>query len=298
MKYRTLKRANLSVSEIGLGCMSLEEDHAQNERILRSAYEGGINLFDTADIYQNGFNEESAGKALKPFRKKVIIATKVGNVPNTEGNGLIWNPSKSHILKSVEGSLKRLKTDYIDIYQLHGGTIEDNWEETTEAFEQLKQEGKIRHYGLSSIRPNVIKRFAKQTNIVSDMLQYNLLDRRAEEEVLGMLEEQGVGVLVRGVLAKGVLAQKNRSVNLDNNKEPIDILIDKMKSFSIEKNTISQLAIQWVLSYSSVTSALVGVRTLDQLKDVLGVHDLPEMTHEVYRELSNIIPVERYTNHR
>ncbi len=298
MKYRTLKRANLSVSEIGLGCMSLEEDHAQNERILRSAYEGGINLFDTADIYQNGFNEESVGKALKPFRKKVIIATKVGNVPNPDGSGLIWNPSKSHILKSVEGSLKRLQTDYIDIYQLHGGTIEDHWEETIEAFEQLKQEGKIRHYGLSSIRPNVIKRFAKQTNIVSDMLQYNLLDRRAEEEVLVLLEEQGVGVLVRGVLAKGVLSQKSRSVNLDNNKEPIDILIDKMKSFSIEKNTISQLAIQWVLSSSSVTSALVGVRTIDQLRDVLDVHDLPEMTHEVYRELSSIIPVERYTNHR
>ena len=211
MKYRLLKRAGISLSEISLGCMSLGTDHAENARIIQSAFEGGINYFDTADIYQNGFNEETVGRAIKPFRKEVFLATKVGNEPNASGDGWNWNPSKSYILKAVEGSLRRLGTEYIDLYQLHGGTIEEDREEVIEAFEQLKESGKILHYGISSIRPNVVRQFASSTPIVSDMLQYSLLDRRPEEELLTLLYENDIGVVVRGALAKGILAQKDLS---------------------------------------------------------------------------------------
>ena len=298
MKYRVLKRAKIEVSEIGFGTMSLEAHQAQNTKLIHTAFDGGITLFDTADIYQNGWNEESVGKAIKPFRKEVVLATKVGNVPHPEGKGLDWNPSKSHILKSVEESLKRLQTDYIDVYQLHGGTIEDQWEETVEAFEQLKEEGKILDYGISSIRPNVIKRFARHTGIVSEMLQYSLLDRRPEEEVLSLLEENEVGVFVRGALAKGKIANKRISNTLDNDSESIDLMIDKVNSFSIENMTLSRMAIQWVLHASAVTSVLVGVRTMDQLKDVLAVPNLPQMTQEVYDQLTELAPLTRYEKHR
>lgn len=298
MKYRLLKRAGISLSEISLGCMSLGTDHAENARIIQSAFEGGINYFDTADIYQNGFNEETVGRAIKPFRKEVFLATKVGNEPNSSGNGWNWNPSKSYILRAVEGSLRRLGTEYIDLYQLHGGTIEDDREEVIEAFEQLKESGKILHYGISSIRPNVVRQFAASTPIVSDMLQYSLLDRRPEEELLTLLHENDIGVVVRGALAKGILAQKDLSDYLNYKSKDIELLRDKMNLFSIEKMTNSQLAIKWVLANKAVTSVAVGARTLDQLNDALGVFETPDLGAELYNELSSVLPVNFYTAHR
>jgi len=278
--------------------MSLGTDHAENSRLIRLAYDGGINYFDTADIYQNGFNEETVGRAIRPFRKHVILATKVGNEPNSSGEGWKWNPSKSYILSAVDKSLQRLGTDYIDLYQLHGGTIEDNREEVVEAFEQLKSEGKILHYGISSIRPNVVREYAAQPGVVSDMLQYSLLDRRPEEELLPLLHANGVGVIVRGALAKGLLAQKDSSNYLDYESKDIELLRDKLSLFSIEKMTNSQLAIKWVLASEAVTSVAVGVRTLAQLKDVLGVFDTPDLTPESYTELSSVLPVNFYSSHR
>ena len=120
-------------------------------------------------------------RALGARRKEVILATKVGNVWDKNGKTWHWNPSKKYILSAVEQSLKRLGTDYIDLYQLHGGTIEDPIDETIDAFETLVASGKIRYYGLSSIRPNVIRAYVKKSNITSVMLQYSLLDRRSEE---------------------------------------------------------------------------------------------------------------------
>ena len=118
-----------------------------------------------------------------PKRSEVILCTKVGNVWNPEGQGWHWDASKKHILQAVESSLSRLQTDHIDLYLLHGGTIEDPIDETIEAFELPKQQGKIKHYGISSIRPNVIREYVKRPCIVSVMRQYSLLDRRSEEEM-------------------------------------------------------------------------------------------------------------------
>src|SRR5882724_1023228 len=156
MRYRTLGGSQLNVSEIGFGCMSLGEDGRSNTALLHRALEKGINFFDTADLYQQGRNETFVGKALHNKRSEVIIATKVGNQWRPDGSGWDWNPRKVYILEAVNQSLSRLQTDYIDLYQLHGGTIDDPIDETIEAFEQLQQQGKIRYYGISSIRPNVI----------------------------------------------------------------------------------------------------------------------------------------------
>src|SRR5690606_8442573 len=172
-KMNQLGKSDLYVSPVGFGCMSLSENHSANKELLLKAVDGGINFFDTADLYQKGLNELLVGDALRPVRKKVIIATKVGNQWRPDGSGWDWNPSKEYILKSVELSLRRLKTDYIDLYQLHGGTIEDPIDETISAFELLKQQGKIRWYGISSIRPNVIREYVKRSGIVSVMMQYS-----------------------------------------------------------------------------------------------------------------------------
>ena len=221
MKYKLLGKSDLKVSQISFGCMSLGDSHSENERLIHCAVNLGINLFDTADLYQKGFNEETVGRALKEHRKEVIIATKVGNQLRKDGSGWDWNPRKSYIKKAVHESLKRLKTDYIDLYQLHGGTIDDPTDEAIEAFEELKQEGHIRWYGISSIRPNVIRKWIEYSNMVSVMMQYSLLDRRPEESCLDLLKNNEIGVIVRGALAKGLLAGKPAKSYLKHTEEEI-----------------------------------------------------------------------------
>ncbi|MBW7462026.1 aldo/keto reductase, partial [Paenibacillus sepulcri] len=130
----------------------------------------------------------------------VIVATKVGNRREPGKEGWSWDPSKAYIQAAVKESLRRLGTDYIDLYQLHGGTIGDPIGETIEAFEELKRDGLIRHYGISSIRPNVIREYVRRSGIVSVMNQYSMLDRRAEEEVLPLLAEHEIGLIARGPL--------------------------------------------------------------------------------------------------
>lgn len=181
MRKRTLGHSDLEISEIGLGCMSLGTDKAKALSILDEAIELGINYLDTADLYDFGRNEEIVGEAVKNRRHDIILATKAGNRWNDDKDGWHWDASKGYIKEAVKNSLRRLKTDYIDLYQLHGGTMEDHIDETIEAFEDLKQEGVIRYYGISSIRPNVIKEYVKKSNITSIMMQYSLLDRRPEE---------------------------------------------------------------------------------------------------------------------
>ncbi|MGV2686963.1 aldo/keto reductase, partial [Clostridium perfringens] len=127
----------------------------------------------------------------------VIIATKVGNRRVPGKDGLVWDPSKDYIKSAVKDSLRRLGTDYIDLYQLHGGTLDDPLDETIEAFEELKREGWIRYYGISSIRPNVIREYVAKSNIVSVMSQYSILDRRPEEAVLDLLAENGISAIAR-----------------------------------------------------------------------------------------------------
>ncbi|MCG8373928.1 MAG: aldo/keto reductase, partial [Balneolales bacterium] len=130
MRYNSIGNSNLLVSEISFGCMSLKVGDSESISLLQEAADRGINFFDTADLYDKGLNEEIVGKALKPIRDKVIIATKVGNQWREDGRGWDWNPNKKYILSSVEKSLVRLQTDYIDLYQLHGGTIDDPIDET------------------------------------------------------------------------------------------------------------------------------------------------------------------------
>ena len=178
MTFLKLGKSALNISRIGFGCMSLKPGQADMQLIIDRAIANGINYFDTADLYDKGLNEINIGKALRGKRKDVVIATKAGNQWRADGSGWDWNPSKKYILACAEQSLKRLQTDYIDLYQLHGGTMEDPIDETIEAFELLQQQGKIRYYGISSIRPQVIREYVLRSNIVSVMMQYSLADRR------------------------------------------------------------------------------------------------------------------------
>jgi aryl-alcohol dehydrogenase-like predicted oxidoreductase len=293
MNYRLLGKSELLVSELSFGCMSLEVSTQNSESLLRNAVEHGINYFDTADLYNHGLNEEMVGRALSPVRNQIIIATKVGNKWKPDASGWDWNPNKKYILKAVEESLRRLRTDYIDLYQLHGGTLDDPIDEIAEAFELLKEQGKIRAYGLSSIRPNVIRKWANLSNIASVMMQYSALDRRPEENMLTYLNERKISVITRGTLAKGLLATKPP-------QDYLNLTAGEVRSI---RHTLAgsgnpvAAALFFALRNPAVATACIGIRTHTQLHELLSaLSHAPE--NSFLDELKNSLPAHVYKNHR
>ena len=278
---------------IGFGCMSLDPKSSDNIELLRSAVDKGITFFDTAEPYDKGWNEEIVGKALSPVRSKVRIATKVGNEWNKSGTDWQWNPTKDYILNAVDKSLKRLQTDYIDLYQLHGGTLDDPIDETIEAFEILKEQGKILKYGISSIRPNVIEEWIKRSNMSSVMMQYSLLDRRPEEECLDMLNKSDISVITRGTLAKGMLIDKPAKEYLGYSEQEVKLM---QKAVSKTKNSLSA-SIQYVNKHPAVESAIIGIRTMEQLDEVIKSQSVT-IPSEMLTELSEVLKPNMYEKHR
>lgn len=295
MDYYKLGNSDLKVSEVSFGCMSLELEKGQAHvsNILRSAHDEGINFFDTANLYDQGLNEKMVGKALNPIREDIIIATKVGNIWREDGSGWDWNPSKEHILTEVNESLRRLQTDYIDLYMLHGGTIDDPVDEIIEAFERLQQRGKIRAYGISSIRPNTIRKWVEKSSMDSVMMQYSLLDRRPEEEALALLQEHDISVITRGTLAKGLLVDKAPKSYLGYSKAEV-------KEIQMEVNKLehaSAAAIRYVLHHPAVASSVIGIRTKQHLKDIIKATDIHLSDHEI-QQLQAVLKPNRYSKHR
>ncbi len=298
MQYQQLRNSSLNISRIGFGCMSLKPAQQDIKNIIDEAIEMGINFFDTADLYDKGLNEINIGKALKAKRDKVFIATKVGNQWREDGNGWDWNPTKKYILDSVERSLQRLQTAHIDLYQLHGGTIDDPIDETIEAFELLQQQGKIRYYGISSIRPNVIKEYVKRSNIVSVMMQYSLLDRRAEESCLSLLQENNIGVLVRGSVASGLLAGKPVKPYLNYTEADVLNATKAIHKIASPQANSAQIAIQYVLQHPAVTAAVVGIRTPQHLSDAVAAVENQTLTKHELKAVRESVPANFYQEHR
>ena len=297
MEYQLLGKSGLKISRIGFGAMSLELNNPVNESLLNKALDGGINFFDTADLYQEGWNETLLGRAFRKKRKQIILATKVGNQWRADGSGWDWNPSKEYILSAVDKSLRRLQTDYIDLYQLHGGTLEDPIEDIIEAFELLKSSGKILHYGISSIRPNVIREYVKRSDIISVMMQYSLLDRRPEESMLAFLLENKLGVLARGTLAKGLLISKPPEPFLNYSPGQVEKMKAAIKTMSHGLSPF-ETATQYVLQHPPVCSAVIGIRTMEQLQDALDAAKLKSQTYLNMKELGAVLPPNKYIDHR
>jgi aryl-alcohol dehydrogenase-like predicted oxidoreductase len=297
MIHRRLGRSGPEVSVIGFGCMSLGEDHAANQRLIHAALDLGIDFFDTADLYQHGENEVTLGRALQGRRSSAVIATKVGNRWRADGSGWDWNPRKSYIKESVEGSLRRLRTDFLDLYQLHGGTLDDPIDEAIEAFEELREAGAIRHYGISSIRPNVIHEWVQGSRLTSVMIQYSLLDRRPEEECLDLLGGRGVGVVARGGLAKGLLASKPAADYLDHDRLAVETA-QRLAAALEAGATPGQTAIRFCLAHPAVTTVTCGIRSMAQLEENAAAGALPPLAADHLSALQEAVPASTYAAHR
>ena len=298
MEYKRLGTSNLNISRIGFGCMSLHPEQKDFFKMIDLAIDNGINYFDTADLYDKGMNEVMLGKAFKDRRDKVIIASKAGNQWRKDGSGWDWNPRKDYILKCADESLKRLQTDYIDLFMLHGGTMEDNIDESIEAFEILLQQGKIRYYGLSSIRPNIIRYHVEYGKLISVMTQYSLLDRRPEESTLDLLLKNHIGVLVRGSVASGLLVDKKVKPYLGQSEESVQGAAEAVNEISKKGRTAAQTAIQYVLNHPAVSSVVVGMHTKTQIEEAVNALAVSQLTDMEIEFLKNKIPARKYLEHR
>lgn len=303
MKRRKLGTSELFVSEIGLGCMSLGTDFSKAQAVVEAALEEGINYFDTADLYDFGENEKIVGKALKNVRERVVIATKAGNRWTDTKDNWTWDPSKAYIKEAVKQSLKRLNTDYIDLYQLHGGTIEDNIDETIEAFEELKDEGFIKYYGISSIRPNVIREYAQKSSLISVMMQYSILDRRPEEEALPLLHDRNISAVTRGTVAKGMLSEKmleKATANgyLDYSYEELEKVLPLLKAKLASTRSLAEVAIQYNLAHPAVASVVAGASTPEQIRENARAVSSASLSPEEIDLIKSITKANKYDQHR
>ncbi len=294
MQYRVLGKTGWQVSVIGLGTWNIggqwgEVDYRTALATIWRAYECGINFFDTADAYGEppGRSEELLGKALQGIRQEVFIATKVGNWARRHGHPLPYT-SPLHIIACCHASLYRLQTDYIDLYQCHIGNPTDaEIEVFIEAFEQLKEQGKILAYGISTNSLDALQRFNKHGTCSTCQLDYSILNRAPEKDLLPYCQGQNIGVIVRGPLAKGVLSGKftpdtvftdevRRSWNEGARREKFLKqlqIVERLRFLERDGRTMAQAALQFVLSHPAVSCAIPGAKYPQQAEANAGAGD-------------------------
>jgi len=324
MQKRRLGKSNLEVSSLGLGCMGMSfgfgppADKKEMIALIRTAIERGVTFFDTAEVYGPFTNEELLGEALAPFRDRVKIATKFGFAPDPNG-GARWsalNSRPEHIKEVAEASLKRLKTDVIDLLYQHRVDTSVPIEDVAGAVKDLIQQGKVKHFGLSEPGVQTIRRAHKVQPVTAVQSEYSLWWRKPEEEVLPTLEELGIGFVPFSPLGKGFLTGAiNENTKFDStdfrsmvprfspearkvNQAMVDLLVDVAKR---KKATPAQIALAWLLAQKPWIVPIPGTTKLHRLEENLGAASV-ELTQSDLLEIdraSSAIKVEgaRYPEH-
>jgi aryl-alcohol dehydrogenase-like predicted oxidoreductase len=309
MQYRTLGRTGIRVSPYALGALMLgasigNPDHEDSARIIHRALDAGINLIDTADAYSTGESEIVVGKALKGRREDVVLATKfsrpMGQDPNRQGTSRRW------IMTAVEDSLRRLETDYIDLYQIHRLDPETDIEETLSALTDLVRSGKVRAIGSSTTPASDIveAQWAAERRGLerfrTEQPPYSILNRGIEGEVLPTLQRYGMGAIVWGPLGQGMLTGRvRRGQDTDVRRAKIfKAFSDGRRLDAVEQLiplaeqaglSMTHLAMAFAIAHPGVTSALLGARTMEQLEDLLaGVGVV--LTDDVLDRIDEIVP--------
>lgn len=292
MQKRSLGSGGLEVSALGLGCMGLSfglgpaTEKAQAIQLIRDAAERGITFFDTAEVYGPYVNEEVVGEALEPLRKDVVIATKFGFEPDpaSEGKWTAANSRPEHIRQVVEGSLKRLRTDCIDLFYQHRVDPATPIEETAGAVKDLIAAGKVKHFGLSEAGATTIRRAHAVQPVSALQSEYSLFWREPEESVLPVLEELGIGFVPFSPLGRGFLTGKiDASTKFDStdfrailprfseeNRRANQALVDIIQSFAEQKRaTPAQIALAWLLAKKPWIVPIPGTTKLTRLEENL-----------------------------
>jgi aryl-alcohol dehydrogenase-like predicted oxidoreductase len=317
MQKRKLGKSNLEVSAIGLGCMGLSfgygpaVDKKEGISLIRAAVERGVTFFDTAEVYGPFTNEELVGEALAPFRDQVVIATKFGWAPNPEDGGK-WtalNSRPEHIQEAAEGSLKRLKTDAIDLYYQHRVDPNVPIEDVAGAVKDLIQQGKVKHFGLSEAGVQTIRRAHAVQPVTALQSEYSLWWREPEKEILPTLEELGIGFVPFSPLGKGFLTGKiNEETKFDKtdfrnivprftpeNRRANQALVDLLSKIAEgKKATPAQIALAWILAQKPWMVPIPGTTKLHRLEENIGAAAI-ELTPDDLRQIDSAtakIPVQ------
>src|SRR3954471_2174362 len=315
MEYRTLGRTGVSVSELCLGAMMFgawgNPDHDESIRIIHAALDAGINFIDTADVYAQGESEEIVGKAIKGRRDDIVLATKfhgaMGDDPNRQGSSRRW------IVAEVEHSLRRLQTDWIDLYQVHRPRADTDIEETLSALTDLVHQGKVRYIGASTfpasriVEAQWVARERHLQRFVTEQPAYSILARAIEVDVLPTCLRHGMGVLSYSPLTGGWLSGRwrkdagqqasSRATRLPErfdlseplNQRKLDA-VEELAQLAEESGiTLIELAIAFVLNHPAITSAIIGPRTMEQLMGQLAAADVI-LDHAALDRIDGIVP--------
>lgn len=305
------KIGNLEVSAIGLGCMGMSHgygepaDKKEMISLIHKAIDLGVTFFDTAEVYGPFTNEELVGEALKPYKNNVVIATKFGIKLENFKQTLDAKPET--IKKSVEGSLKRLNIEAIDLYYLHRVDPNTPIEEVASTIKDLIKDGKVKHWGLSEAGANTIRKADSVCKLTALQSEYSMMWREPEKEIIPLLEELNIGFVPFSPLGKGFLTgifDKNSTFQNNDfrsivprfkkeNLEANQVLVELIKDIANKKNiTMSQVALAWVLAQKSFIVPIPGTTNLDRLKDNISSADVvlsEEELKDINEALSKIV---------
>ena len=307
MQKRKLGKNGLEVSAMGLGCMGMSHgygpasDKKEMISLIHAAIDRGVTFFDTAEVYGPYVNEELLGEALAPFKGKVVIATKFGI--QMAGNKQVLDSSPEQIRKSVEGSLKRLKVDTIDLYYQHRVDPNVQIEEVARVLQELIKEGKVKHWGLSESGIETIRRAHAVQPVAAVQSEYSMMWRSPEKELLPTLEELGIGFVPFSPLGKRFLTGKiDKKATFDNsdfrsivprfkadNMEANQVLIELIEKVAVRKDvTSAQIALAWVLAQKPWIVPIPGTRKLERLEENLGAAEI-KLTQIELNDLNNAL---------
>jgi aryl-alcohol dehydrogenase-like predicted oxidoreductase len=309
MKKRKLGKGNLEVSALGLGCMGMSfgygpaAEKKEMISLIRTAVERGVTFFDTAEVYGPFTNEELVGEALAPLRDQVVIATKFGFVPdpNDSSKWTVLNSRPEHVKKVVEASLKRLKTDVIDLFYQHRVDPNVPIEDIAGAVKDLIEQGKVKHFGLSEPGVQTIRRAHRVQPVTAVQSEYSLWWRRPEEELLPALEELGIGFVPFSPLGKGFLTGKiDENTKFDSTdfrnivprftqeaRKANQALVDLLSKVAERKKaTPAQIALAWLLAQKPWIVPIPGTTKLHRLEENLGAASV-ELTPDDLRDINS-----------
>src|SRR5438094_4874688 len=295
MQKRKLGKSNLEVSAIGLGCMGMSfsygphKDKQEMISLLHAAVEHGVTFFDTAEVYGPFTNEELVGEGLAPFRKQVVIATKCGFDLTTDARGMKGSPGldsrPEHIRQVAEGSLKRLRTDVIDLFYQHRVDPNVPIEDVAGTVKELIDEGKVKHFGLSEAGVQTIRRAHAVQPVTAVQSEYSLWFREPEKEVLPVLEELGIGFVPYSPLGRGFLTGKmNENTTFDSSdfrnmlprftleaRKANQALVDLLGEIATRKKaTVAHIALAWLLAQKPWIVPIPGTTNLHRLEENIG----------------------------
>jgi len=310
LESRLLGNSGIEISVVGTGLWAVgggwgPVDDAKALSAIDASLEAGVNFFDTADVYGNGHSEELLGKAMRGRRDEFVVATKIGWVGYDGQNNRSQYNSVDKLIAGVEESLRRLQTDRIDLIQNHIFYREPNTDIFIKGFERLRRDGKIRAYGLSTSDFAFLKEFNSDGHCTTLQIDYSILNRTAEAEILPYCLKNRIGVIVRGALAMGILTGKFNSKtrfpegdfrrNWHENPDERRVFLEDLGKVEVLKSltnglTLPQLALRFVIDHPAVTVVIPGARTPEQAGENVKAGEIPPLTEKKHHRIDSVCP--------